>query len=87
MERSRVLRILYEHIEDKSKIMTRRAVTTIEHSARGIKVKTATGDVFEGDLVIGADGIHSVVRREMWRIADIEQPGLISTAERDSEFG
>lgn len=35
-----------------------------------VKVTCADGSVFEGDLVIGADGVRSTVRKEMWRMME-----------------
>lgn len=39
------------------------------------------GRVFFGDLVIGADGVHSTVRKEMHRLSDISDPGYITQDE------
>ncbi|RYP20387.1 hypothetical protein DL765_002845 [Monosporascus sp. GIB2] len=41
------------------------------------RVETKDGSVYTGDIVIGADGVRSHVRRELWRIADSENPGYI----------
>ena len=46
-----------------------------------VQVETKDGSVYTGDILIGADGVRSHVRREIWRIADFEKPGYIS--ERD----
>ncbi|KAL3454927.1 FAD/NAD(P)-binding domain-containing protein [Aspergillus heterothallicus] len=32
-----------------------------------VLVRTKDGAIYEGDLVVGCDGVHSMVRREMWR--------------------
>lgn len=34
----------------------------------GVRVDTTDNGSFEGHIVVGADGIHSTVRQEMWRI-------------------
>lgn len=44
-------------------------MTEIRQTEREAQVVTADGAVYKGDLVVGADGIHSVVRAEMWRQA------------------
>ena len=38
-------------------------VTTLEERDGGIRVRCASGAVFDADLVVGADGVHSQVRR------------------------
>lgn len=45
---------------------------------------TDDGSVFTGDLVVGADGIHSRIRSEMWRLAEDIQPGMITSQEKQS---
>jgi 2-polyprenyl-6-methoxyphenol hydroxylase-like FAD-dependent oxidoreductase len=51
-----------------------------------IEVSTASGMIFKGDLIVGADGIHSTVRREMWRIANDVEPGYISTPSNEGIY-
>jgi 2-polyprenyl-6-methoxyphenol hydroxylase-like FAD-dependent oxidoreductase len=47
-------------------------------------VVTEDGAVYTGDLIVGADGVHSSIRSEMWRLADAISPGLITEHERKS---
>ncbi|KAF4591870.1 FAD binding domain-containing protein [Ophiocordyceps camponoti-floridani] len=72
MERRRLLGILYAALPDKTKIKTGQHVISVETEARGekgpIRVRTMDGDVYDGDLVVGADGVHSRIRDEMWRL-------------------
>jgi 2-heptyl-3-hydroxy-4(1H)-quinolone synthase len=42
------------------------AVQTIKISPKNIQVITHRGDVFEADVLVGADGIHSTVRRHLF---------------------
>ncbi|GIK01937.1 hypothetical protein Aspvir_005978 [Aspergillus viridinutans] len=39
-------------------------------------VRTKDGGLYKGDLVVGCDGVHSIVRREMWRISAEEGEGI-----------
>lgn len=41
----------------------------------GVQVTTDKGKVFKGDILVGADGIYSTVRKEMWRIGNQASPG------------
>ena len=53
--------------------MGKRAVQ-IEMVKDGVQVKTNDGDVFTGDIVIGADGVHSFVREEMESLMKKDSP-------------
>ncbi|KAK7947005.1 uncharacterized protein PG986_011326 [Apiospora aurea] len=47
---------------------TKPAPARIEQSGAGARVYTDDGEVYEGDIVVGADGIRSKILREMWRM-------------------
>lgn len=49
----------------------------------GVQVTTSDGRRFAGDILVGADGVHSFVRQEMWRLAKQEAPGYFSDNEID----
>ncbi|KAF2626656.1 FAD/NAD(P)-binding domain-containing protein [Macroventuria anomochaeta] len=42
---------------------------------RHVDLSRARGDIFYGDILVGANGIHSTIRREMWSLADQDSPG------------
>ncbi|KAF7172378.1 hypothetical protein CNMCM5623_004586 [Aspergillus felis] len=84
LDRQKVLEILYQNYPDKSKIHVRKRVTEVRSLDHGAHVITEDGAVYDGDLVVGADGIHSHIRSEIWRQADAKSPGLISSDERRS---
>lgn len=52
-------------------------VEALEQRGASIRVRGATGEVFDADLVVGADGVHSQVRR--W-IAGGHEPRYSSTS-------
>lgn len=76
-----VLQVLYNHIKDKSKVITGKRVHRIDQTPQDGVVTTEDGSKFRGDIIVGADGIHSTTRAEMWRIAREEQPGYIPASE------
>lgn len=49
-----------------------------------VRVTTKEGSVFTADVLVGGDGFHSAVRREMWNMADRLSPGYFPHGERDS---
>ena len=64
-----MIQTLWDELGPKGKVRLNQRVVKVESTETGVRVHTADGAVHAGDLVIGADGIHSVVRREMKRIA------------------
>jgi FAD dependent monooxygenase len=80
-ERKVFLRSMFEQLKNKSKVLTSKKVMSIHHAEEQVVVKCEDGSEFTGDIVIGADGIHSKTRQEMHRYADeTGPPGLM---ERD----
>lgn len=51
-------------------------------TGKGARVETKDGSVFTGDMVIGADGVRSTVRSQLWHIADAESPGYIPNSDK-----
>lgn len=43
-----------------------RAVDSFEQDETGVRVHMADGEVLEADVLVGADGIDSIVRRTLW---------------------
>ena len=65
--------------------MVRKNVVRISQDAAGVSAETEDGDVYKGDILIGADGINSLVRQEMWSLADRLEPGYIGDVEKNGE--
>lgn len=87
LERRRLLEILYNALPDKTKVKVNKTVSDIEQYSEGgkysVRIRTLDGDVYEGDLVVGADGVHSQTRREMWRLSGSSYTGDIPFSERN----
>ncbi|KAJ5679112.1 monooxygenase [Penicillium macrosclerotiorum] len=60
-----ILQVIYDQIQDKSKILTQKKVHTVQHTGNEVEVTTTDGYVYRGDMVIGADGVHSRIRQQM----------------------
>jgi 2-polyprenyl-6-methoxyphenol hydroxylase-like FAD-dependent oxidoreductase len=57
---------IYEEVQTKKnvEVHTSTRITDIEVSEKGVRVTDQNGRVFEGAALIGADGVHSVVRKK-----------------------
>jgi FAD dependent monooxygenase len=76
---------LYEQLEDKSTILLEKKVVEILHESNGVVVRCQDGSEFRGDLVVGADGIHSRTRTEMQRFAEMTGPKGLMDADKSSK--
>lgn len=47
-------------------IRLNKRVENTEHTVNGVRVLLTDDTIEEGDIVIGADGVHSIVRSQMW---------------------
>ncbi|KAK8074375.1 FAD-binding domain-containing protein [Apiospora hydei] len=85
LSRHDCLRILFGKIQQKSNIHLRKEVVKISpgHVGERASVQTRDGSVYTADLVIGADGVRSNVRSELWRVADAEKPGYIPRRDKE----
>ncbi|KHN94004.1 FAD dependent monooxygenase [Metarhizium album ARSEF 1941] len=75
LERQRFLQILYDTLESKNHVYTGKRVLAVESGDDSAVVKTSDGSTYKADIVVGADGVHSVVRSEIWRhVTKVSQP-------------
>uniref|UniRef100_A0A4E9E3Q1 FAD-binding domain-containing protein n=1 Tax=Gibberella zeae TaxID=5518 RepID=A0A4E9E3Q1_GIBZA len=75
IDRQSLLEILYDNLKSKDSVHPGQAVKTVMELDNGVQVTTDKGKVFKGDILVGADGIYSTVRKEMWRIGNEASPG------------
>ncbi|GGQ48163.1 FAD-dependent monooxygenase [Couchioplanes azureus] len=61
--RGELSRVLYEHSRDATEYIFGDSVTALTDTADGVRVTFASGAARTFDLVVGADGVHSQVRR------------------------
>ncbi|OKI15943.1 FAD-binding protein [Nocardiopsis sp. TSRI0078] len=55
-----------------------RACTSVTETPSGPVVAFADGESVRADAVVGADGVRSVVRRELWGASDVRETGWAS---------
>ncbi|KAG7425235.1 FAD-dependent monooxygenase andE [Fusarium oxysporum f. sp. raphani] len=84
LDRQMLLKVLYDNIKDKSKILTNKRVVRTELANGGVHAVTSDRTIIAGDILVGADGVHSTVRSEMWRLAGRLSPGLFDPNEHEA---
>lgn len=65
-----------------NKLVSKIELPSTSVTCGGVRVYTSDGSCYNGNLLVGADGVHSKVRSEMWRHADEKRPGLITSEEK-----
>ncbi|OKP14555.1 hypothetical protein PENSUB_13907 [Penicillium subrubescens] len=65
MERQRVLQILYESIEDKTRLHSSKRVVCVVQTGHEAVIVSEDGSELGCDYVAGADGVRSVIRHEI----------------------
>ncbi|KAF4996344.1 hypothetical protein FDECE_12488 [Fusarium decemcellulare] len=74
--RAQLIQVLYDRLPSTAKenIHLGKKLAGIESSENGVTVSCADGSVYEGSLVIGADGVHSKTRKMMRKLALEDNP-------------
>ncbi|KAJ5240193.1 hypothetical protein N7468_004812 [Penicillium chermesinum] len=83
MERRDAVQGIWDGLKDKSKVITATSLVKITCDADGVTAEASDGQVFHGDIIIGADGVHSRVQQEMQRIAAADRPGFDLFPDKD----
>lgn len=69
---------MYNRILDKEKVLVNKRVRSITYRDDLATVICDDNSEYSGNVIVGCDGVNSIVRREMWRICDQEEHGRIS---------
>lgn len=84
LDRQKMLEILYENYPDRRSIRLGEKVTKIESCGNSVIVRTSKGSAYRGHLIVGADGVHSKVRQEIWNTLERTSSGVAT--ERSSKW-
>ncbi|KAL4901104.1 hypothetical protein BDW74DRAFT_182200 [Aspergillus multicolor] len=71
IERGQLIRILRKRLETKDgevRVIPNKRVVRFQETTSGILAQCSDGTSFEGDMVVGADGIHSICRRAIGEV-------------------
>lgn len=74
--RAHLIQVLYDSLSEsaKARYHTGKKLKDIEPTDAGITVTCEDGSKFSGNMVIGADGVHSATRRQMRKLALADDP-------------
>ncbi|KAJ5112244.1 hypothetical protein N7532_000289 [Penicillium argentinense] len=84
LDRRMLIQILYDNIQQKDKILTSERVVSVTNNPDEAIVTTKSGKTYTGTFLVGADGIHSAVRQQMWENAQKVDPTWIDASEEDA---
>ncbi|KAL8911259.1 MAG: hypothetical protein Q9171_003557 [Xanthocarpia ochracea] len=84
LERQEFLQILYDGLQDKSRIRLGQTVKEVRQTVSGVEIELRDGSVEVGDMVLGCDGVHSLVRTAMWDHAGKKTSSLVTAKEKTS---
>jgi len=81
--RKLALEVLLEGIKDKSKCLNHAKAVLFREDDSGVEVTCADGTVYKGDILVGADGIHSPVREFMYsELEKTDQKHLVAKSRK-----
>lgn len=83
IDRQLFLRVLYDWLRNKNCVLLDKKVDRVELLEEGVEVFTTDGQSVRGSILIGADGVHSYTRREIYRIASEQAPEDFAADEQD----
>ncbi|ODA80717.1 hypothetical protein RJ55_03676 [Drechmeria coniospora] len=83
LERQKFLSILYSKLHHKDRVHTGQKVLSVRDCGSHAVVKTADTE-YTGHLVVGADGVHSIVRSELWKLANKFKAGTFQEDEKNA---
>lgn len=86
IERESALRIMYHNLRNKSTVQLQKRIDKVEHQEDAVIVTCTDGTSISGDVLVGCDGVHSVVRQEMWRLAHLHEQSSFDPSDKDLMF-
>ncbi|KAB8217940.1 hypothetical protein BDV33DRAFT_232460 [Aspergillus novoparasiticus] len=73
LTRQQALDVLWNRLPDKRCVLTGKKVVEMQQSSTEATVQCLDGSTYTGDIVVGADGVHSIIHKEICRQMDTVQ--------------
>jgi 2-polyprenyl-6-methoxyphenol hydroxylase-like FAD-dependent oxidoreductase len=86
LTRQELIQVLHDSFEDTSHIHVNKSVSGVQQGKDSVRVTTEDGSSYEGDLVVGADGVHSKVRAEMWSFHNSPELARVALREHKGTY-
>ncbi|KAL5358191.1 hypothetical protein BJX96DRAFT_163591 [Aspergillus floccosus] len=83
LDRQKLLEILHQSLPGDGRILTSKKVVDVQQDENHVTVRVEDNSCYKGDIVVGADGVHSKVRAEMWRLINSTESALIKEGKKD----
>lgn len=64
-ERRMLVGVLFNRIRQRDKVLTSKRVSVVSQGDGGVTVECQDGSLYQGSMMVGADGIHSTVGRHI----------------------
>ncbi|KAH8674338.1 FAD binding domain-containing protein [Xylariales sp. PMI_506] len=77
--RAKLMSMLSSHLIHQNHVLLDKEVVSMETTTSGVTLTCADQTTYSGSIVVGADGVHSTVRRLMNQAADSHENPFIST--------
>ncbi|KAL3425892.1 FAD binding domain-containing protein [Phlyctema vagabunda] len=75
LTRRDLLKLISDRLPKESKVLTSKRVRSIDQTKTGVTAVCEDGTEYTGDIIVGADGVHSVVRSAMLKHLEQITPG------------
>ncbi|RDW89703.1 FAD protein [Coleophoma cylindrospora] len=76
LTRRELLKIISDHLPENANVLTSKRVKKVEQSATGVTAFCEDGSEYSGDILVGADGVHSGIRSIMLDQLESVSPGI-----------
>ncbi|KAI8626280.1 FAD/NAD(P)-binding domain-containing protein [Xylariaceae sp. FL1651] len=81
IQRQQLVQALYQNLRHKKKVLLQKRLVQIQPMENGIRALTQDGSLYTGDIIVGADGMHSAVRKQMHIMGKALSPGYFDPEE------
>ena len=84
IQRQMLVQALYDNLRCKHKVLVQKRLVQVQPLEHGVQAITKDGSTYTGDIIIGADGMHSAVRKQMHILGNTQSSGYFDRDEYSS---